>query len=242
MMKSLIVAALLLQITIPSAFTQTDSSRHKLKAAATVSLNSNGISSIPAFSLGDPALVASIILAKGRFSYEPVLAYGLDLKPWYIDNWLNLRIIDRPKFALITGFNASGFFNPRTISDTTVLQVQRYFAFALTGLIKITANTTLTTAYWRDMGKDGGISGHFINLAGERTNIRLGGKSMLAAMLQVFYINYDGNNDGLFVTSRISYSVLNFPLSIFALATQPITSNMEPFPDFQWNVGLAYGF
>jgi hypothetical protein len=241
-MKSLLLVGLLFLFTFTHAFPQADSSRLKLKAAATVSLNSNGISSIPAFSLGDPAIVASIILSKGRFSYEPVLAYGFDLKPWYIDNWLNLRIIDRPKFALITGFNASGFFTPRTISDTTILQGQRYFAFALTGLFKITPNTTLTTAYWRDHGMDGGIKGHFVNLAGERTNIRLGGKSMLAAMLQVFYINYEGNNDGLFVTPRITFSMVNFPLTLFALATQPISSNIEPYPDFQWNIGLGYGF
>jgi hypothetical protein len=241
-MKSLILAALLLQITIASSFTQSDSSRHKLKAAATVTLNSNGFGAIPAFSLGDPAVIANISLTKGRLSYEPALAYGLDLKPWYIDNWLNFRIVNRSKFILITGLNANGFYTRRTISDTTILQVQRYFTFALTGLIKITANTTLTTAYWRDHGMDGGINGHFANLAVERTGIPLGGKNMLAVMLQVFYIDYEGNNDGLFVTPRITYSILNFPLSVFTLGTQPISSNIEPFPDFQWNVGLGYGF
>ena len=241
-MKLSILINLIFLLTIAKVYPQTDSSRHKLKASATVTLNSNGISSIPAFSLGDPAITASIILAKGRFSYEPVLAYGFDLKPWYIDNWINFKIIDRPKFTLMTGFNASAFFTQRTISDTSLLQVQRYFALAFTGLFKIAPNTTLTTAYWSDNGQDGGIKGHFVNLACEKTNMRLGDKSRLAAMLQIFYINYEGNNDGLFITPRISWSILNFPLSVFFLGTQPITSNIEPFPDFQWNIGVGYNF
>lgn len=241
-MKLSILITLIFLLTITKVYSQPDSSRHKLKAAATVTLNSNGIASIPAFSLGDPAIIASIFLGKGRFSYEPALAYGFDLKPWYIDNWLNFRIIDRKKFTLITGFNASGFFTQRRIADTSVLQGQRYFAFALTGLFKITPNTMLTTAYWRDHGMDGGIKGHFVNLACERSNMRLGDKSRLAAMLQIFYINYEGNNDGLFITPRISWSLLNFPLSAFILGTQPLTSNIEPFPDFQWNIGLGYSF
>ena len=41
-----------------------DTSKTKLKAYATVSLNSNGIASIPAFSLGAPAIIASVSLAK----------------------------------------------------------------------------------------------------------------------------------------------------------------------------------
>ncbi len=37
----------------------------KLQAGATFSLNSNGISSVPAFSLGKPALMASVSVGKG---------------------------------------------------------------------------------------------------------------------------------------------------------------------------------
>ena len=48
----------------------------KFKAGATFSINSNGIASIPAFSLDKPAVMASLFLGKNRFSYEPTLAYG----------------------------------------------------------------------------------------------------------------------------------------------------------------------
>ena len=106
-----------------------DSSRTKLKAYATVSLNSNGIASIPAFSLGEPAVIAGINLIKNRFSYDPVLAYGFNMKPWFIDNWLHYKIIRKPLWELRTGFNISSFFSEYQLDDgKTILEGQRYFA------------------------------------------------------------------------------------------------------------------
>jgi len=218
-----------------------DSSKTKLKAGATVSLNSNGISSIPAFSLDKPAIMAAITLAKGRFSYEPLLAYGLDLRPWFIDNWMNYKVIDRPSFELRAGFNISSFFSEYSAAEETILQGQRYFAYALTGVYKFTQHSNVTIAYWNDRGQEEGtIKGHFFNLVGERSGINLGKHVLLAATLQLFYIDYDGNNDGLFVAPKVSSSVRDVPFSLFFHATQAIVSNISPFPEFRWNLGLAY--
>ena len=221
---------------------QADSVKSKLKAGATVSLNSNGIASIPAFSLDKPAIIAAIVLAKGRFSYEPTLAYGPELKPWTIDNWLNFKIIRRQAFTLITGFNVSAFFSDYKQGDETILRGQRYFTFALTGVYSFAHKTTLTMAYWNDNGQDQGLKGHYFNLAAEKSEISIWEHVLLSAALQVFYINYDGKNDGLFITPKISFSVRNFPLSIYFQGIQAIKSNISPFPGFNWNVGLAYRF
>ena len=48
---------------------------------------------IPSFSLDKPALIGAFTFAEKRFSYEPQIAYGLDLRPWIIDNWLHYRMI-----------------------------------------------------------------------------------------------------------------------------------------------------
>ncbi len=74
----------------------------------------------------------------------------------------------------------------------------------------------------------------------------IGRHVLCTAALQLFYINYDGNdgennnNDGLFIAPRVSFSVRNFPVSIFSQAVQAITSNIEPFPGFNMNVGIGY--
>ncbi|HEX2394085.1 MAG TPA: hypothetical protein VHI78_02000, partial [Bacteroidales bacterium] len=123
-----------------------DTTRRKLKAAAIISLNSNGIASIPAFSLDKPALIATLSLTKNRFSYEPVLGYGLEMKPWFIDNWVNYKIINKTRFELRAGINFSTFFTPVRISDTAVLKAERYFAYTITGIYKFTPATFLTLA------------------------------------------------------------------------------------------------
>jgi hypothetical protein len=222
---------------------QSYSERTKLKADFNVSLNSNGIASIPAFSLGAPAVIATAGLAKGRFSYDPVLAYGLDMKPWYIDSWLHYKIIDRSSFKLRTGFNFSNFFTETTLSDEVIMKSERYWALELAGMYYFDEKTSLTLMYWRDNGKDPGtISGHFITLIGDKSGMPLGRYLVWGANMQLFYIDYTGNNDGLFLTPKLSVSALAVPLTLFLQATQALVSNVEPFPGFEWNIGLSYTF
>src|SRR5665811_1454687 len=146
------------------SYEHADSSKTKLEAGAIVSLNSNGMASIPAFSLGKPAIIASISLAKNRFSYTPTLAYGFDLRPWFIDNWLNYKIIRKPVFELTAGFNISTFGSKYSLPDGSILEAQRYFAYAMTGVYKFSEKNSLTIAYWNDNGLEKGtLSGHFFN-------------------------------------------------------------------------------
>ncbi len=218
-----------------------DSSKTKLDAGATISINSNGIASIPAFSLDKPAIMAGITLQKGRFSYDPLLAYGTNLKPWFIDNWLHYILIKKPSFELTTGFNISCFFSDIELSDDIILKGERYYALALTGKYKISAKNSLTFSYWNDRGQEKGtIKGHFLSLTGERSEISIGETLSLSAAVQLFYINYEGNNDGLFVSPFVSSSLRNLPFSLFFQATQVIDSNISPSPGFRWNIGLSY--
>ena len=220
-----------------------DSSKSKLKAGCTVSLNSNGISSIPAFSLGEPAIMSFISLSKGRFSYDPVLAYGIDTRPWFIDNWLHYLVVDRPVIKVRTGVNFSMYFSDLKLPDETILQGERYWAFELAGIYNITSRSNLTFLYWNDRGQDPGtILGHFISLAGERSEIKVGKSVLLSTNLQIFYIDYDGDNDGLFVSPKISYALCDIPVTLFLQATQPIVTNISPYPGFEWNIGLSFTF
>lgn len=220
---------------------QETSDKSKLKAGCLFSLNSNGISSIPSFSLGAPALMATPTLTKGRFVYEPVLAYDLDIKPWFIDNWVRYKIVDRPSFEFRTGLNFSMYFSDYKLPDETILQGQRYWAVEFTGTYKPTVKSFLSGAYWIDRGQDQGtIKGHFLSLIGERSEIGLGKSLLLAANLHLFYINYNGDNDGLFISPKVTSSVRNFPFALFFHVIQAIESNISPFPGFSWNLGFSY--
>jgi hypothetical protein len=242
-MRSILLLLLSLVIPVEGIASVPDSARTKLKAACTVSLNTNGISTIPAFSLGGPAIMSFINLSKGRFSYDPVLAYGLDIKPWFIDNWLHYHIIDRDAFKLRTGINFSVFFSDVKIPEEEILKGERYWALELAGIYNLTSRTVLSLMYWNDRGQDPGtLIGHFFSLSGEHNEMRIGKSLLLSAALQIFYIDYDGNNDGLFVAPKISASVKSIPLALFFQATQPLVTNISPYPGFEWNLGISYSF
>lgn len=213
----------------------------KLVATGSISINSNGIASIPAFALGDPAFITSVSLVKGRFSYDPVLAYSLELKPWFIDNWLHYKFVMRPVFEMRAGFNYSTFFSEYKLPDESILQGQRYFTFALEANYTFKPKSTLQFAWWNDRGQEPGtITGNFFSITGERTEIEAAGKLLLSAGVQLFYINYTGENDGLFIAPKASASVKKIPLLLYFQGIQAITSNVDPFPGFNWNLGLAY--
>jgi hypothetical protein len=242
MIKLLAPLAFLFVFTLTWSQENPDSTRSKkLKAEATVSINSNGIAYVPAFSLDKPAIIGTFSLIKGRFSYDPMLAYGLDLKPWIIDNWFHYLIVDRPVFELKAGAVIAAFFSEYETEDETILRAQKYLGLEFTGKYKFNSKTSLALTYLLDRGQDPGTTqGHFINLQADRSDFEIGKKVLLSATLQLFYINYTGNADGLFTAAYVSASLRDIPFSIFGQAIQALTSNIEPFPPFKWNVGLAY--
>lgn len=240
-MRTTVLLVFIFLFTITWSQEKADSLKRKLKASASVSINSNGIASIPAFSLNKPAVMAGISLVKNRFSYDPYLAYGLDMKPWFIDNWLHYKIINRRSLELRTGVNFSSFFSTLEVEGETILKAERYFAYALEAMYRFSPNTSLTLMYWSDNGQEPHtISGHYLNLSGDISNIPIGDFLMAGINLQLFYIDYTGENDGLFISPKISAAIRNIPFSLFFQSTQPLISNISPWPGFRWNIGLAY--
>jgi hypothetical protein len=111
----------------------------------------------------------------------------------------------------------------------------------MTGVYRFTPTSSLLLAYWNDRGQDPGtIKGHYINLQGDKSDIPIGKHVLMEAGLQLFYINYDGNNDGLFISPKLAMAIRNFPFSVFFQAIQPLFTNVTPNPGFNWNIGLAY--
>jgi hypothetical protein len=220
----------------------TDSTRtKKLKATAMVSLNSNGIAYVPAFSLDKPAVIGTLSLVKGRFSYDPQLSYSLELRPWIIDNWFHYKLVDRPVFEFKAGTVISSFFSVYETEGEVVHQAQKYLAVEFVSTYKFSRMSSLSFTYLLDRGQDPGtMQGHFFNLQADKSEIKLGKKGLLAARLQLFYIDYNYNNDGLFTAGYISASLRNIPFALFAQAILPLSSNMDPSPEFKWNVGFSY--
>ena len=242
-MRALLFFIFFLYTIIAISKEKSDSTLNPVKFSGTISLNSNGIAPIPSFALGKPAISANLSIKKGRFSYDPQLSYGLDLKPWIIDNWFHYLLVVKPKFELRTGVNVSMFFSEYQTPNEVIWQGQRYFAFELAGFYKLTSTSSIGLMAWYDKGIDEGtISGYFINLVADKSDIPIGQRVFLAINLQLFYINYTDNNDGLFIAPKITLLSRDVPVSVFFQGIQPLTSNITPDPVFQWNLGIGYSF
>ena len=220
-----------------------DSTKSKLIINGSVSFNSNGMAPIPAFSLGKPALIAAVSLTKRRFSFDPQVAYGLNFRPWIIDNWVHYRLIYRPKFELRTGMDVGIFFSQYDAGDYKILQGQQYLTFEVAGIFKFSPKNSLSLLYWDDNGQDpGSLKGSFFTLIYDYADIKIGNAILFSGNVQLFYIHYTGKNDGLFISPKISFSVKDVPLALFFQATQPFKSNILPDPGFRWNLGMGYMF
>jgi len=224
-------------------FSQENVQVNKWTFSGSFSINSNGINPIPAFSLGKAAAIANLSISKGWFNYEPGLAYAFDAKPWYVDNWFHIYLVRKPVFKLRTGVNFSMFFMEKTVSGEKFLNGDRYLTGEIAGIFTLPGNTNIWLMYWNDNGQERGtINGHYFNLFIEKTDINAGDEFRLAASLQIFMLQYTANNDGFFISPKLTFTRNKFPLALYTQANIPVTTNMLPAPKFQWNIGLAYIF
>jgi len=222
---------------------KSDSTRHPLQVSGVISLNSNGIAPVPSFALGAPAITLNLSLRKNWFSYDPQLSYSLDFRPWIIDHWFHFRILNRTKFELRTGFNVSTFFSEYQTPTQFVWQGQKYGTLELAGIYKFSPTSSIGLMGWYDKGFDEGtVTGYFIDIVYDKSDIKLGKHLLFAFNFQLFYIDYTGNSDGFFVSPKLSLTASRFPLSIFFQGIQALSTNISPFPEFQWNIGIGYAF
>lgn len=220
-----------------------DDKKHPIKFSGTISMNTNGIAPVPAFTYGKPVVSANLSVVKNRFSYDPQFSYGFDLRPWIMDNWFHYKLMDRPKFEMRTGLNISMFFSEYESPDADIWQGQRYTTFELAEIFKVTETSTISFLTWYDYGlEDGTISGYFLNLVGDKSDIRLGNHFLAAINFQTFYVDYTGKNDGLFIAPMVSCASVDVPFYIFFQGIQPIITNISPSPEFQWNLGIGFSF
>ena len=79
-----------------------------------IATTNNGISLIPTFSLGKPALLFTLSLGKNKLSFEPDFNFSLEGKPWSMLFWWRYKIAQRDNFSMRLGINPN--FSYRTIN------------------------------------------------------------------------------------------------------------------------------
>lgn len=206
-------------------------------------LTNNGISPVPYFTLGEPALLTNLYLTKGRLTFSPEFNFDLKAKPWSFNTWLRYNLIRSKRYNFYLGSNFSIIFkrlDPKLFKED--LQAQRYQMLDIMMTYKIDQKKMLSFYYWKTSTLDnlGITSSHFVMLALQIDNILKRDNTVISFRPAVFVINNTLPFSGLFMSQIIKFSTKKFPL-IFSLQTVETLESSEP-AKFNWNVGVNVPF
>ncbi|MDZ7607257.1 MAG: hypothetical protein U5K79_17120 [Cyclobacteriaceae bacterium] len=116
---------------------------------------------------------------------------------------------------------------------------QRYLTPELAATFKFPKNRSLAAMLWYDIGiEPNTISGYFYNLQYDRYGIPAGRHVTLGLNVMLFYTDYTGNNDGFFISPKISATSTKLPITLFFQGIQPFTSNTFRITIFSMQVSV----
>ena len=211
-----------------------------------ITATNNGVSIIPSFTLGRPALLVDLSLSGERFSFDPMLRFGMDGKPWSFVFWGRYKAIKDKPFTLSLGAHPAFIFAERLVKingqEKTMLVSQRFLAMEVAPMYKFSKRLSMGLYYLRGHGFNPipPENSNFIALNTVISGIPMGGGFNMRINPQLFYLKVD-KDSGTYATSNFTVTKPGFPIGFQGLFNQKIKSTI-PGDNFIWNVGLLYLF
>jgi len=240
------LSLIVLLILLHGGFAQEqDSTKIPFRAGGAVLVTNNGISLIPTFSLGEPAVLFNLYAAKGRLSFEPDIRFSFKGKPWSFLFWFRYRLVESQKFRVLVGihpaFNFKTVINP--IDSSEMIATRRFLAGELSPNYFITKDISVGIYYLGSRGFDPGTprTTHFLTLNSNISNIKLFAQLYMRFSPQVYYLKQN-DDEGYFATATVALARRKFPLSILGIFNKTIESHIHGSKDFLWSLSLVYSF
>jgi hypothetical protein len=211
-----------------------------------ITATNNGVSIIPSFTLGRPALLFDLSLSGERFSFDPMLRFGMDGKPWSFVFWGRFKAIKDKPFTLTVGAHPAFIFAERIVKvngrEEKMFVSQRFLAMEIAPMYKFSNRLSMGLYYLRGHGFNPipPDNSNFIALNTVISGVPVGGGFNMRINPQLFYLKVD-DTSGTYFTSNFTVTKPGFPIGFQGLFNQKIKSTI-PGDDFIWNVGLLYLF
>lgn len=212
----------------------------------TASVTHNGISLVPSFSLGDPALLFDLKFTKNRLSFEPDMRFALDGKPWSFLFWFRYKAVEKERFSLRIGAHPALNFRTVTVirdgQPEEILESRRYLAAEIAPNYKLGKNTGIGIYYLHGRGFDDGVKQtNFVVLNSYFNNLNITKNLYFNISPQTYYLRMD-DKEGFYAVAFVTLFKRDFPVSISAIFNKAIDTEIVPEDDFIWNVSLNYSF
>ena len=216
-----------------------------IQLKSTVTVTNNGISMIPTFSIGKPAVIFDIAAKGKRLSFEPQLRFALEGKPWSFIFWWRYKLYNDSKWSISVGAHPAITFKNQITNINGINQEQlvgyRYLAGELAPNYKISKNATIGLYYMfsKNIETLGIKNNTYFTFNANITQIHLTDDIFVRCTPQVYYLKMD-DLDG-FYTSAITYiSKKNCSLSISFLLNKAIDTRINTNELFKWNASIIY--
>jgi hypothetical protein len=226
--------------------TKIDTTKANHYFAGTISATNNGISLLPNLTLGKPAVFFDLSFGNKRLSFDPMLRFQMNGKPWSFILWLRYKLIDQKKFKV--GLGAHPAFVFREINATSTAGTynytiaQKFFASEITPTYLLNKNNSVGLHYLTGFAlQDYTIQrSHFLAIKTLNTHIKFIKDYEFTASPQFYYLKID-KVDGIYASAFIALSKRNIPISLSTTMSYEIDSEIAG-DDFVWNVALNYNF
>jgi hypothetical protein len=218
--------------------------KHFVKAYGNIQFTNNGVAPVPIFALGRPAVIANTYIRKGRLYFNNDLMFGLDAKPWTINNRLGYYIVDNEKLSIHLATDLSLFFLQRdpNVNNHEEYQLQRYWGNEVNGEYRFTPNRKLQFSFWHTIAMDDiGIKREeFFTVSYSIENIRLGKNFLYGFRPTALYIYDYQSVEGVYAGQTSTLQYKKWGINAFLQTMWPV--HVVPKVPFIWNAGVNIPF
>jgi hypothetical protein len=223
---------------------QDDGTRPRTEVAGLLTVTTKGISTIPSFTLGKPAVIADVSIARRGLSFEPQFRFGLDGKPWSFLFWGRYRLHEGERLHVEVGAHPALNFRATQVSirgaPREVIVARRYLAGELSPSYSLSRSVNVGTYYLYSYGVEEDVTKHthFLALRANLTTVGLPAQYVARFTPQVYYLRTD-DRDGTYLNAGLTLSRRNLPVSVSTTVNRTIRTSVAG-DDVLWNVNLHY--
>lgn len=210
------------------------------EVSGSLSYMTTGVAPVPYFAIEGDAFFGTLSIDYGKIGLFADMALKGNGNLWFTDTWIRYNIIKNEKSNLrIAGNWSLSGQDYADGSNNTVRESTRYLMLEIYGQ-RTFRDISLSGMYWNAQGiGDRTIDGHFLIFSAEKPFDL--GSMQLSVKPSVFFIEYTGNTDGLFLSGTASLSYEDIPLVLSFQIVPPVESNIENV-ETQSTFSLTYLF
>ncbi len=236
---------LFVNIVIVSRAQSSEETEKEYHFSGDITATNNGISVIPSFSLGKPAVMFELSAGGEKLTFEPQFKFSMKGKPWSFVFWWRYRFVDNENFGLRVGAHPAFMFADLSYQEENrsveTIKVRRLVACEIAPSFKLSDKVTLLPYTIIGHGFDEGTKNTFyLTMMTSISDLGISDHVNFSMLPQVFFLKMDENH-GYYCASSFSLEHDKFPVSLSSMFNYKINSSI-PSKDFLWNVSLVYKF